>query len=596
MARGSNMMMSRRDSFWVSIAITLITLAAVVVLKTTALWADINGRIFDTLSTMSPATPENTDVVFVAIDEPSFSYMDIQWPWERIIHANLAKSLKEAGAKAIAFDIVFAESSNFEHDKSLGRAAGDMTVFASDETLLETPHATTLVRTEPIPDILAFGAKSGVASVALDGDGVVRKLPDYPDGFMRQLLNVSGDVSKNKITGERLIQYFGPGGSYPRVSYYQALNPTEFLPPDFFQDKVVIVGYGLQAVPDIKSESTDAFETPFTLRSGQLSYGAEVHATIFDNLKYGLSIYNPPYYVGILTLILGGVFGFFLSRLRRWGVKSFAGVGGVMVIVVAGWLALKLGRVWLSPLDMGAGFGAVMAVLAVRDFALEQKTRREIQGAFSQYLSPDMVDKIIADPTRLELGGEQKTLTIMFADIRGFTTLSEHFKDDPQGLTQLVNDILTPLADTVMAHGGTIDKFIGDCIMAFWNAPLDDPDHADHALNAARDMLGNLEGINQALASRLDHLPDVSVRIGIGLNTGTCVVGNMGSKSRFDYSVLGDAVNVASRLEGLSKTYDRAIIIGGDTYAALSETSTLTAIDELQVKGRAEPVTIYGTA
>lgn len=184
-------------------------------------------------------------------------------------------------------------------------------------------------------------------------------------------------------------------------------------------------------------------------------------------------------------------------------------------------------------------------------------------------------------------------MTVMFADIRGFTSLSESFKNDPQGLTQLINDILTPLADVVMKHGGTIDKFIGDCIMAFWNAPLDDEDHATHGFNAAIGMIEALEDLNRDLSTRLSILQDKKIRIGIGINTGDCVVGNMGSKSRFDYSVLGDTVNVASRLQELSKSYEANIILGEECYEALADKSACIELDAVQVRGRNEPLKIY---
>ena len=562
-------------------------------MKLTSLWTGVNNRVFDYISTTAPPRPESPGVIFVAIDEPSFSELGLPWPWPRLIHANLTTALKEAGAKAIAFDVVFAESDNYEHDLALGKAAGNITVFAADETLIDTPNASQLIRTEPNPDILSGGAKAGVASISLDGDGSVRALPNYPDGFMRQLFEIAEPNMPAPVMEDRLIQYFGPAGTYPRVSYYQAMDPARYLPPNYFKDKVVIIGYGLQAVPDIENNGVDAFETPYTARTGQLTYGAEIHATIFDNFKHDLSIKRPPKWIGFALLIFGGLAGLAASRLPKWSLRSAAGILGILGLGIAGWAALTYGRIWLSPFDPAIGLAGVMGALALRDFSLEQKLRREIHSAFSQYLSPDMVNKIAADPAQLNLGGEQKTLTIMFADIRGFTALSEHFKDDPQGLTQLVNDILSPLSDIIMGHGGTIDKYIGDCIMAFWNAPLDDPDHAANAVAAAQEMITSLDQINTNLAAQIESLQNVNIRIGIGINTGRCVVGNMGSKSRFDYSVLGDAVNVAARLEGLSKTYDTPIIVGQNTQEQLGADADLKPLDTLKVKGRAEAVTIY---
>lgn len=573
-------------------ALLAVAALALVLVKLTPLWTSADNKLFDYASTILPKAPDQPGVVFVAIDEPSFSFVDVQWPWPRIIHANLAESLRDAGAKAIAFDIVFAEGSDYEHDLALGRAVGDIGVFAADETFIETPHAAQLVRTEPIEDILAAGAKSGVASISLDGDGVIRALPARADGFARTLLEVAEGQAFDVESGKHLIQYFGPAGTYPRVSYYQAMDPERFLPEGYFNDKVVIVGYGLQAVPDIESRNVDAFETSYTLRTGQLTYGAEVHATIFDNIKHDLSILSPPRWTEFALLLLGVVAGGFVFRMSAWVHRLGIAAAGMGVVIAASWMALQYGRVWLSFLDPVMGFAAGLSVLSVRDFVLEQRMRREIQGAFSQYLSPDMVERIVADPSQLNLGGERKILTIMFADIRGFTGLSEMFEHNPQGLTQLINDILTPLANIVMENGGTIDKFIGDCIMAFWNAPLDDHDHAANAVKAASEMVAALGGINARIADQMPGKDAPPVRIGIGINTGDCVVGNMGSEARFDYSVLGDPVNVASRLEGLTKTYDTPIVIGETTRAAC-ESRKFTQLDSIQVRGRSQELAIF---
>lgn len=563
------------------------------VFKMSTLWAGMSGRIFDQISTLSPARPSEPGIVMVALDEPSFSEVKQQWPWPRFLHGDLLQALRKAGAKAIAFDIVFAEQSLPSDDQDLAAQSLADTVFATDETYIENPNASMWVRTEPLPLLLKNGATTGVASIRLDGDGVVRTLPAYEDSFMRRLLQAAGEDTEKRPKGERLIQYFGPNGSYPRASYYQALDPEQFLPPDFFKDKVVIVGLALQVSPDISEGSKDAFSTAYTTKTGQLTYGSEVHATIYDNYKNGLSILNPPNWLGYFLLAFGMVLGFLAARMHRPVHKALAGFGILFGLFLLCWVSLKYGRVWFSLWDLGAGAISIMLVMSARDFALERKMRGEIQGAFSQYLAPAMVNKIIADPTQLNLGGEKKTLTIMFADIRGFTGISEHFKNDPQGLTRLINEILTPLADIVMANGGTIDKFIGDCIMAFWNAPLDDPDHAQNALKAAQEMLGAIDKINEDISDQIADNKDLNIRIGIGINTGDCVVGNMGSKTRFDYSVLGDAVNVAARLEGMTKEYKTSVIFGENTYALLPAQNNITDLGTIKVRGRSQPLNIY---
>jgi len=222
------------------------------------------------------------------------------------------------------------------------------------------------------------------------------------------------------------------------------------------------------------------------------------------------------------------------------------------------------------------------------DYAAERRSRREITRAFSRYLSPALVERLANDPSQLKLGGERRTLTILFCDVRGFTTISETLKDDPEQLTTLINRLLTPLSEIVLESGGTIDKFIGDCLMAFWNAPLDDPDHASHAVGAALRMLEAIETLNAELRREAEGkgtAPHV-LKIGIGINTGDCVVGNMGSSRRFDYSVLGDCVNLASRLEGESKNYGVPLLIGEQTARLSAADFTSVELDSITVKGR----------
>ena len=211
--------------------------------------------------------------------------------------------------------------------------------------------------------------------------------------------------------------------------------------------------------------------------------------------------------------------------------------------------------------------------------------RQQIKDQFGTYLSPALVKKIQKDPSVLKLGGERRTMTFLFCDIRGFTPISEKYKDDPIGLTELINTFLTPMTEIIMKNNGTIDKYMGDCIMAFWNAPLEVDNHAEMAVKSALEMIEELKELNKSIP--------VEIKIGIGINTGDCVVGNMGSEQRFDYSVLGDAVNLASRLESNSKNYDATLIVGE---ATMKETNTLfdyAYVDTLTVKGQTRPVNIY---
>ena len=237
----------------------------------------------------------------------------------------------------------------------------------------------------------------------------------------------------------------------------------------------------------------------------------------------------------------------------------------------------------------------IYLTLVFTNFVKEQAQRRQIRSAFGQYLSPTLVEQLAQSPEKLVLGGEARDMTIMFSDVRGFTTISEIYKDDPQGLTALMNSFLTPLTNAIIDRKGTIDKYMGDAIMAFWNAPLYDPTHELNACEAALDMLDRVERLNREreAAAKANGSLFIPINIGVGINTGRCVVGNMGSDLRFDYSVLGDSVNLASRLEGQCKSYGLPIIIGSRTANAAKDKFALLELDFIAVKGKKEPEVVY---
>ena len=235
-------------------------------------------------------------------------------------------------------------------------------------------------------------------------------------------------------------------------------------------------------------------------------------------------------------------------------------------------------------------FGActVWAVSNFMNFLIQFKLRQQIKKQFEHYLDPRMVRKLQKDPSLLKLGGDRKDMTFLFCDIRGFTPISETYKENPEGLVELINRFLTNQTDIILRHGGTVDKYMGDCIMAFWNAPLDEEKHAEKAVQAALEMRSGLKELNDVLQRERGF----EINTGIGINTGPCIVGNMGSSSRFDYSVIGDAVNLASRLEGQCKEYNTDLIISEATMKQ-ALTNEYDKLGEVTVKGKSEPVSIF---
>ncbi len=575
----------RRNRLGLLAALTVVVLSFA---SLTSPFSLVELRSFDYLSTFAPPPLPKDGPVVVAIDEPSMAEIGSQWPWPRGLHARLIEALRGAGAKAIGVDIIFAEPSVApENDAALAAAAGPDVVLAGDETLIKTPQADQFVRTEPLAQFIERGAKTGIASVQLSGDGTLRQVPAYADGFAAQLAKTAGRQEQAQ-SGAALLQMFGPARSYPTASYYQALEPDQFLPEGFFRDRVVIVGLSLQNAPTLQAGGADAFATPFTLHTGQLVSGAEIQATIFDNITGGLFIERAGQPIVIAAIVFGALLAAAMVLRSTGWLTAALSILVLLLFAAASYVLLRLGHVFVSPVGTVLSYICVVAGQTGLDYAAERRSRRDITRAFSRYLSPALVERLANDPSQLKLGGERRTLTILFCDVRGFTTISERLKDDPEQLTALINRLLTPLSEIVLESGGTIDKFIGDCLMAFWNAPLDDPHHASHAVGAALRMLEAMETLNAELRREADGngtKPHV-LRIGIGINTGDCVVGNMGSSRRFDYSVLGDSVNLASRLEGESKNYGVPLLVGEQTARLAAADFTSAELDSITVKGR----------
>jgi adenylate cyclase len=291
--------------------------------------------------------------------------------------------------------------------------------------------------------------------------------------------------------------------------------------------------------------------------------------------------------IGLAVLLL-------IARVPVFWIAAVA-VSAVAVAAGFSWYAYTNWHWLVDPVAPSLNIALVFAAASLVKFMRTEAERRTVRSAFAQYLPPDVVESIAKDPSQLKLGGATRELSIMFCDIRGFTPIAESFRADPQGLTRLINRALTPLSREVLNHHGTIDKYIGDCVMAFWNAPLDDPEHATHACECSLSMLDALIALNQELEAEgfyKKHKVN-NIEVSIGLNTGVCVVGNMGSELRFDYSALGDAVNVSARIQSFAGNYGFAISVGEDTEMIVADRFAFLELDYLAVKGRATPTHIY---
>jgi adenylate cyclase len=379
-----------------------------------------------------------------------------------------------------------------------------------------------------------------------------------------------------------LIDYRGPRGTFATYSFVDLLDGR--VPPAAFAGKLVLVGASFLGLPD--SNASPFGSTPLP--------GTERMAAIIDQILHRDFIAESPgrwplAVAGIVVLLaaLTGIGAAFLpTRLSPLSA----------VLPLAAWAAATqvafLHGLWLPLVRPEAALAVASVAVLLFRYRVVDYEGRVIKTAFRRYLAPDMVNYLSRHPDRLKLGGETRSMTMLFCDVRGFTAISERFKANPHGLTRLINRFLTPMTDLILARRGTIDKYIGDCIMAFWNAPLDDPDHAEHACASALAMIAALGGINAELSAEATEGSFTPLRVGIGINTGDVVVGNVGSDQRFDYSVLGDAVNLAARLEPQSKTYDVAIVIGEGTRDRAPGFAAVE-LDRIAVYGKQEAVRIY---
>ena len=358
------------------------------------------------------------------------------------------------------------------------------------------------------------------------------------------------------------------------------------VPAGELDGRIVLIGTSATGLKDLRNTPVE-----------QAVPGVEIHAQLLEQMIEQRFLARPDWSHGAEFLYLAVIGLLFVWLLPRLSAAKMA-VVAVMFIgagVLIPWFAYSELQIQFDPVYPPATLALIYVSGSVLAFMRAERDRREIRGAFSHYLSPDVVEQLALNPELLQLGGEMREITVMFTDVRGFTTISEQF--DPAGLTRFMNRFLTPMTDLILGNKGTIDKYMGDAIMAFWNAPLPVEGHVAHACRTALEMQARLVGLNEEWKAEAEsegrgHIP---VHIGVGLNTGNASVGNFGSSQRFTYSCLGDEVNLASRLEGLCKTYAVGIIVGSNTAAQVADFATLE-LDLVMVKGKTQPEDIYALA
>lgn len=613
---------------------------------------------FDLYQQIQPREFTPTPVTILDIDDPSLEAYG-QWPWPRSRVADLVLKSFEAGAAAMAFDIVFAEADRLspasiaddnanlpdnirtelselpDNDARFADAIRQTRVILgqtsvrSARTGLEReanirpvpfailgedarqflPRFPDLVQNLAVLEDAAAGR--GVFSVRPDADGIYRRVPiamlvedELRLGLAPELLRVAtggnafalrGNAAgvDGVVLGGKLIRTAADGTVWP---YLSPSNPARYVSagallsgdvaPGRLAGQLILVGTSAIGLEDFR---------PTAL--GQSMAGVEVHAQLLENILADTLLIRPNYALAAELFTLAGLSLLVILLVPIIGARLIIVLAILLIssYVAGAFYLFEDKRVLLDPTWPALGTLLTLMMMATANYIREERERRQIRGAFGQYVSPDLVEKLQQEPEALTLGGERRDLTLLFSDVRGFTTLAEGYRDDPAGLTQLMNSFLTVLSNAILRENGTIDKFMGDAVMAFWNAPLDLPDHPSAACRAALAMLSDVAELNRTRAEQAARQGEISlpISVGIGLNTGSCVVGNMGSDTRFDYTALGDAVNLASRLEGQSKSYGLGIILGNATADVVKDEFAILELDLLRVKGKQEPEQVF---
>ncbi|MDF1726469.1 MAG: adenylate/guanylate cyclase domain-containing protein [Sulfitobacter sp.] len=615
-------------------------------------------QAFDLYQQAQPREKGNYPVTIIDVDDRSIEEIG-QWPWPRTVIADLIDKATAAGPAAIAFDIVFADPDRLSPEviaqdneelpediraalsalpnsdgvlaEAMARSRvvlGETSVRNATEGLVNRaevpkveyaflgPDPTPYLMKFPdlvqnLPQIDARAAGRGIFTVRPESDGVFRRIPlvlSVQDqirlGLSIELLRVATGggafaIKSNAagiegiVVARQLIEtgpngrvwpYFSPSSRDRYVSAADVL--MDRLPPERLRGQLILVGTSAIGLEDFRA-------TPL----GVPMAGVEIHAQVLENVMAGTMLKRPSQLFGVELASIA------LMGLAMIALMPLLGASLTLVatIVLAGgfvgtsyYLFDAQGKL-LDPTFPTFTVVLIAIFMSTINYLREERQRRQIRGAFGQYVSPDLVNQLQEDPDRLILGGERRPLSILFSDVRGFTTISESFKDNPAGLTELMNRFLTVLSNAILHHGGTIDKFMGDAVMAFWNAPLDHEDHVRSSCRAALKMMVDVEELNARRAAEAAEGEFVHrIDVGIGINTGDCVVGNMGSDTRFDYTALGDAVNLASRLEGQSKTYGVDIILGSATAEPVADDFAVMELDLIRVKGKTEPAQVFG--
>ena len=569
----------------------------------------IRLRYFDTLITAKPITENN--IYTVNIDEPTLEKYG-QWPFKRDIYVNIIQNMYEHNAGLVIFNVLMPEKDSKGGDDDFSKFLSTTPVILPNipsDISKNTPKVPGSAVLGPefldkiiqypgmianIPELENNAAGVGIVNTIPELDGVNRRIPLivnvngklFPSLSMETLRVASGDttfqVKLNEFGVEKMrIPAFGPitTDNLGRIwiDWSQTSKSVSLMNlPDDLEGAIVIIG-----------PTAAGIGNPVPTAKGAV-FPHELQGTVIGTMFNKVVIQRPDYADGaeILAFIILGLCAILIARWKYGFIPIIGTVVGVHYLV--SYLFTTYSTLIDATFIMGGIILVYVHAYTVK-FLSELSQKLQIKKQFGTYLSPALVEKLQKNPELLTLGGESRELSIMFTDVRGFTSISEHYGKDVQGLTKIMNRYMTAMTAKILENNGTLDKYIGDAQMAFWNAPLDDIDHAKNAVKTALQMLINLKEFNNEIQQ--EGIP--AFGMGLGINTDTVVVGNMGSDMRFDYTCLGDGVNLASRLEGQSKPYGVKIVLGTKTAKYIEDEYFVLELDQIAVKGKKEGVKIF---
>ena len=597
------------------LAILTFTILLIVKLSNPYLVEATRLKFYDYI--MLDTTKQSEQIVLVNLGEKAIEKYG-QWPFPRDVHAKIISDLYSRGAVLVGSTILMPEPDRFGGDSVLSDTLSHYPIILSQTVMSACSSSTTETRRRTgvavigdgqateflpqypcvlsnVPALQGVAAGVGVTSTLPESDGVVRRVPllatsagEYYPAFALEMLRVAaGDPSYQAKVNQTGVEAL-------RIPSFETIKTDEygrvFINPNYQFQSVEI---GKNPLPDLTGKivvlgvTAAGLSNPVATPAGA-QYPHQLQASILETLIKGdsVSIPNWAQLVDLAALLVLALSLIIISRLKY----SIVWIG----LILGGYLYLPVYLFASKGILLDVTFNVIavaiiyMHIYTVK-FISEFLQKQQIKKQFGTYLSPDLVARLQRQPDLLKLGGESRDLSIMFTDVRGFTTISEHYGEDVQGLTSIMNRYMTVMTRAILENHGTLDKYIGDAQMAFWNAPLDNNKHALDAVRTAFQMLKDLETFNEEITR--EGIP--AFGMGLGINTATVVVGNMGSDQRFDYTCLGDGVNLAARLEGQTKPYGVKLIVGPQTAESVGNVYQVVELDLIAVKGKKEPARIY---